>query len=464
MRAIERFERFANVLVLDNGQRMTLEPFQREMLEPFFSDTRETLALLPKGSGKTTLLGAVALYELISDPDADGAVCAASRDQAALLLRQIAGFVRRTPALQSRVRLRVREAVNRTGGRFRVIAADTDTADGLLLSFAIADELHRWRGSELYSILLAGCQKRDGRLFGISTAGVRADGLLWTMRQRAVEMGARRDGPRVSLRTPRFSWLEYSLSEDGDPNDLDAVKAANPGSWVTTELLRERKESPSMTPQDWARFSCNQWIEADALDAVIPPRQWAALGEPDAERPEWVVLGLDVSPKGSGAAIVAVGERDGLLYGAVLEAGEGSAWIVPALEQLVARYGNNLIVDERRVAHLMPELERVTDFHVRALRTQDVVTACEFFLRIVMEGKFRHRGEPELSTAVMGAAQRSISDGWGWSRKTSKVDISPLCAMTWAVDFYRGSWGTQTDTTTGGADARPVTAASDDSR
>jgi hypothetical protein len=198
-----------------------------------------------------------------------------------------------------------------------------------------------------------------------------------------------------------------------------------------------------MTPRDWARFSCNRWVETDAVDGVIPALHWAKLAEPDVERPEWVVLGLDVAPKGKGAAIVAVGERDGLLYGAVLESGEGTEWVLPALERLVPRYGTILLVDERRVAYLMPELERVTDFHVRALRTREVVTACEFFLRLVMEGKFRHRGEPELEAAVAGAGQRSLSDGWTWSRKASKADISPLCAMTWAVDFYRGSWGDQ---------------------
>ena len=63
-------------------------------------------------------------------------MCAASRDQAALLLGQLRGFVERSPGLAARVRLKQREAINRkTGGRFRVLAADTDTMDGLMLEF-----------------------------------------------------------------------------------------------------------------------------------------------------------------------------------------------------------------------------------------------------------------------------------------------------------------------------------------
>ena len=132
--------------------------------------------------------------------------------------------------------------------------------DGLLLTFAVADELHRWRDSERYTILLAGCQKRDGRLFGISTAGVKDEGLLWAMRERALELGAVRDGAYLGLRGERFAWHEWSLPDDGDHRQLDQAKGANPAPWVTLELLRERFESPGMTDIDWRRFSCNVWV------------------------------------------------------------------------------------------------------------------------------------------------------------------------------------------------------------
>ena len=184
------------------------------------------------------------------------------RDQAALLLTQLAGFVERVPGLAARVRLKQREAVNRkTGGRFRVLAADTDTMDGLILTFAVADEVHRWRDSERYTILLAGCQKREGgRLLGISTAGIRDEGLLWGMRERALELGAMRDGAYLGLRMPSFSWHEWSVAEDADHRNVEVVKDANPAPWVSEEILRERFESPSMTDLDWRRFTANMWV------------------------------------------------------------------------------------------------------------------------------------------------------------------------------------------------------------
>jgi hypothetical protein len=45
------------------------------------------------------------------------------------------------------------------------------------------------------------------------------------------------------------------------------------------------------------------------------------------------VLGLDVAPGGAFAAIVAVGERDGHLHAAALDHGEGTEWLMGALER-----------------------------------------------------------------------------------------------------------------------------------
>lgn len=304
MRSLDQFERFCGRLVLDNGRPMVLEAFQRRMLGAFFDGCRESVVCVAKGSGKTTLLAALALFELLSDPGCEGAICAASRDQGALLLTQLRGFVERTPGLAARVRLKQREAVNRrTGGRFRVLAADTDTMDGLLLTFAVADEVHRWRDAERYTILLAGVQKRDGRLFGISTSGVRGQGLLWAMRERALELGAERDGAYVALRTDRFAWLEWSLPEGADHRDVEAVKACNPAPWVSLELLRERFESPSMTDVDWRRFSANQWVEKHEVGAVIDGGTWLGLLDGRAEALPPVCLSVDATMDRSSSAV-----------------------------------------------------------------------------------------------------------------------------------------------------------------
>ena len=39
----------------------------------------------------------------------------------------------------------------------------------------------------------------------------------------------------------------------------------------------------------------------------------------------------------------------------------------------------------------------------------------------------------ELVEAIKGAGTRALGDGWCWSRKSSRVDISPLVASTLAL-------------------------------
>jgi phage terminase large subunit-like protein len=435
---LERFCEFSErFLILDNGRPFIVEEFQRWLLAPFFAGTSESVLSTPKGCGKSTLLGAVAIYELFTTPEAEIVVCAAARDQAAVLLGQAQAFVRRCPALLRRLKMTGREIKHpATGGRARVISSDASTGDGLIPTHVLADELHRWKSDDLWTTLRVALSKRGGQMLTISTAGVRERSPLWPVRERALTMSVKRDGARLAADGPGLALRELSAPDDANWRDIAIAEKVNP--LVNREALELRFDGNEQT---WRRFTLNQWVDADTLTSVIPLDQWQALAEPDAERPEWVVLGLDVAPKGAGAAIVAVGERDGELYGTVLEAGEGAEWVLPALERRVPEYGNTLLVDERRIAYLLPELERATDFHVRALGTRDVATACEFFLRMVLGGKFHHRGEGELLAAVGAAGQRAIGDGWTWSRTRSGADISPLCAMTWAVDFFRGSWG-----------------------
>jgi hypothetical protein len=46
--------------------------------------------------------------------------------------------------------------------------------------------------------------------------------------------------------------------------------------------------------------------------------------------------------------------------------------------------------------------------------------------------RFQHTNQPHLNAAVQGATRRVYGDAWAWSRRSSKVDISPLVAVTLA--------------------------------
>src|SRR6266540_3636812 len=94
-RELSDFERFCAELTLEDGSRMRLYPFQKLIVRDLLQGTTETLALLPKKNGKSTLSSALALYHLVVTQDAECIIVAAARDQAAIILRQASGFIKR---------------------------------------------------------------------------------------------------------------------------------------------------------------------------------------------------------------------------------------------------------------------------------------------------------------------------------------------------------------------------------
>jgi phage terminase large subunit-like protein len=161
---LDAFTRFcARVLTAEDGRPFLIEDFQRQFLADHFGGVRELVVIAPKKQGKTSLLAALSLYHVLSTPFADAIVVAASRDQAGNLLRQVVGFVARSPALAGRVKVKQREIVSETlGGRIRVLASDVDTTDGERPTLAVVDELHRHRSPDLYGVLRDGLGRARG--------------------------------------------------------------------------------------------------------------------------------------------------------------------------------------------------------------------------------------------------------------------------------------------------------------
>jgi len=272
-------------LRLEDGRPLVLEPFQRRIFFDYFTGTTETIVLIPKKNGKSTLVGALALFHLVTTPDAECVVVAASREQAGILFSQAAGFVRRSDWLRERVKLTMRELRSRDdSGRIRVLAADADTADGTICTLAVVDEVARHKSAELYGTLRDGLGPRGGRLIGISTAGDSENTPLGRMREAAYKLPeVKRKGAYRYCRSANAAFVlhEWALEPTDDVEDMRVVKRANPASWQSIEALRRRFDSPSMTPWAWGRFGCGHWIAGE--DSAIGAKEWAQCARPGCD-------------------------------------------------------------------------------------------------------------------------------------------------------------------------------------
>jgi hypothetical protein len=322
------------------------------------------------------------------------------------------------------------------GSRLGLLASSEKAGHGSTLDMAVLDEAWAYQDHRLEQAAVpAMATRRDAQLVVVSTAGTEARSpFLWAKVQagrQAVEAGL----------TDALAYLEWSAPADVEPGDSETWRRAIPALGRTISEDTVRGAFQGMPRHEFERSFLNRWTTAMG-DPLIDLAHWESLAAPAAPRPEWVVLGVDVAPQGKSAAIVACGEDGDVLRLAVLEHGPKADWLLDALERIVGELGSpHVVVDGKACAHLMPELQRITDFKVIELGTREFPTGCEFFLKLALEGKLRHRGERELLIALDGAGQRTLGDGWAWSRRHSGADIAPLVAATLGVSFWLGSWG-----------------------
>lgn len=313
---LEHFEAFCRTLTLEDGRRFELEPFQKTILRDYFDGVAETLVVIPKKNGKTTLMAALLLYHLLVVDNAKAYLAASSIKQAGLCYGIAAGFVKRSAALQRRILVRAGTKElrsKRDDGVAQVLAADSDTADGVGVTLAIVDELHRAKSSALYDVFRDGLlTERGGAMVAITTAGEDEDSPLGVMRANFLAMPGKRMRGRYTYCRSRDRtnvMHEWSLRPDDDLDDLDLVKSVNPLRAMTKGKLRRRRDSPSMTTNAWARFACCIWTQGE--HAAISAIDWARRARPGLRIPDGVgplkVIGIDCGWTKDCTAIVPVG-------------------------------------------------------------------------------------------------------------------------------------------------------------
>ncbi len=145
----------------------------------------------------------------------------------------------------------------------------------------------RHKSEENFGLLRDGLGPRDGQLVAFSTAGDDEDSALGRIRIRAHGIpgfGPAGDNPKHKIgRADGFAFHEWSLGAGDDTDDLALVKLANPASWLDESELRARKDSPSMQPWQWQRFTCGMWVAGE--HSAISGKDWLACADPGSEIP-----------------------------------------------------------------------------------------------------------------------------------------------------------------------------------
>lgn len=431
------FERFCRTV------GYPLKRFQRRIAAAHFADERECVAVLPRGSEKSWLASRLAVHHVLSHEQPGVYVGAASRDQARII-GNMCRDLSQHPAVSPYVVWRtdcLRWASDPKGPAvLQIVSADGAKAHGWPRpTLILADEIWAWADREptmLGAMLTSLLKAPQCRFLGISTAASSMDSPLGRLRIRALaQPHVERVGAVLEAGGDGLRWLEWSVPDEADAEDLRVVAAANP--MRTISELREQR--PRCSDLEWLQFVCCRWGVQSAR--WLPPGAWQACqAEYDIGPGEALTLGVDVGGSRSATAVVGVvADEDGVRV-ALVEVWQGSDAVLKASAYLrgllETRTVREIVFDPMRFSSEALRLE--ADYGVPLIewpQSETRMTLCsENLHRLVVEQRLRHPGVAELDRHVANAIAKPTPRGWRLTKSSEVVQVDAVISLAMAAE------------------------------
>jgi hypothetical protein len=258
--------------------------------------------------------------------------------------------------------------------------------------------------------------------FGTSPSALLDSESFRTMRQAAI------DGLN-----PRLCWFEWCAEYGSDIDDQELWVRVNPAVQSGRVPIQAIVDDRAVLPVDAFRAErLSMWVPQGADAAVFDPAQWDSLCDPASAPVTDLAIGVDAHPSRSSATVAIAGKRqDGRIHVEWYDTADGVTW-------LPAWVAARLNADVRAVVldggGALAELDwQGSKVRPTIVGHREVAVACGLLWDAVTEGALRHRGQVELSKAVLGAKQRPMLGGqaFGWDRKAPGSSV--LIAATLAL-------------------------------
>jgi hypothetical protein len=322
----------------------------------------------------------------------------------------------------------------RNGSWLRVVTPSRTGPRGLDCDLILLDEALAHDVSLLAALAPTQAQRDQAskslgaQLVALSSEGDERSTLLATMAEQGRRAVAERDRSRA--------WFEWSAPPDADVYDPEVWRAAIPTldrpAGISTDFVRLQSET--MDLDDFRReYLCLHTPRP--AQQVIDLDRWEDSPHGQPERNVPVVFGVDVTPSGSAASLVAVATADrGHALELVRTAG-GVDWLTAATVDIAKRWNAPVVLDGTGpAAWLAPALEQA-EVEVIRIKAGDVYAAASRFAVLVDEGRIAHQHDPRLSAAVAAATRRRSGDRWGFDRHAADVSALVAAALAvWAIE------------------------------
>nr|WP_183530237.1 terminase TerL endonuclease subunit [Yoonia ponticola] len=273
--------------------------------------------LVPRGNRKTSLAAALALLHTIGPervPAGQVLFAAADREQAGIGFREAANIVRQDKRLIAATRIydafnSAKQIVFKAESvTLRALSSDGGAAHGLTPTFTLIDEIHIWKGRDLWEALRSGAAKVDDSLTVIATTAGRGAETLAAEQYnyaRRVALG--------EIDNPAYLPILFQADTDDDWQDEAVWHKVNPGlahgfpSLVGLRSLAKEAENKPADKAAFLQFNLNVW-QANSRDPLFDMTTYDRRTfdhEPSELEGLPCYLGVDLSLSGDLSAVVA---------------------------------------------------------------------------------------------------------------------------------------------------------------
>lgn len=311
------------------GKPFILEPWQEFVVANifgFYTDdghrlTQSVFIECARKVGKTQFIAAIALYCLVADGEsmAEVPILANSAQQAAILLNMsklLVGYL--DPKHRHFTRLRDIIKYPKTNSSMYIKASDSANLDGLNPYVFCLDEVHEYKDSSIYDVMVSGQGMRENPLgIQITTAGFDITGYCYGVRTTCVNI--LKD---LAVDDTQFSMI-FELDKDDDWEDENVWIKANPNLNVTVttdwmkKQLNKAKNNPDLLRSFkvknlniWQAGSVNQWLDNSIIEDATTNVPWETFT--DGESITW--MGIDLSSVSDLTSASYMTKRDNVYY------------------------------------------------------------------------------------------------------------------------------------------------------
>lgn len=236
------------------GKPVILELWQKAITAALFGfvdkDTglreyRQLILIVARKNGKSTFASCLGLFLLVADGEAGPEIYSAAtkKDQAKIIWREACSMIKKSPALNKKLDLRVSVIRSRFNeGTFEPLGSDSDKLDGLNVHGALIDELHALKDKNLYDVLIDGMTAREQPLCIITTTAGTVRDNIYDLKYDECERIINGYEDPAGYKDETILPIVYELDKREEWTDPACWAKANPGlgSIKNTQTLAQK--------------------------------------------------------------------------------------------------------------------------------------------------------------------------------------------------------------------------------